>query len=343
MEITSRLRSGALNSGVLDAKFRNYSTLPSGVEQAVCTPPVELGIYQWTVKVCPGGDKQDCQDHFSCFLCSFNEQEVTVSATIRIMSRSGIHQVAGQFHGEKMLRKGSGFGFNRLITQRELIDESKDLLADNTLHLRVVIHEVISKHPSASKYVQDSSHLYSEFSTSSYVQRGFESYGSIYPCDVQIATATGVIGGIEAHKCILALRSPVFRAMFKAGMKETSAGTIEIIDFPAPVVRAFVSFLYEDRCAKSVLEEHAVQLLAIADKYQVPALTTVCERFLTRALCAGNVVELLVLAENCSMAELRAEALAYLRSNSAAVLEKGNFQDLSASAVKDVVKTLTTK
>jgi hypothetical protein len=46
MEITSNLRSGSLNSGVLDAKFHNYSTLTKVVNEAAFSPTVELGIYK---------------------------------------------------------------------------------------------------------------------------------------------------------------------------------------------------------------------------------------------------------------------------------------------------------
>jgi hypothetical protein len=57
-------------------------------------------------------------------------------------------------------------------------------------------------------------------------------------------TANEVDGCVEAYEYVLEFRLPVFRAMFKVRMKETSAYTIEIADFPYPVVRAFVSFLY---------------------------------------------------------------------------------------------------
>lgn len=63
----------------------------------------------------------------------------------------------------------------------------------------------------------------------------------VFPSDVSLrVTETSV----ELH-------SPVFRAMFKSTMQEATTNTIEIADFSEPVVRAFVCFLYEDRCAKS--------------------------------------------------------------------------------------------
>jgi hypothetical protein len=50
-----------------------------------------------------------------------------------------------------------------------------------------------------------------------------------------------------------------------------------------------------------------------------------------------------VLAEKCSMTELRTEGLNYMKTNVTAVLKEENSTDLPGSVAKDVVKTLATK
>jgi speckle-type POZ protein len=270
---------------VLDAKFHNYSTLTKVVNEAACSPTVELGIYMWAVKIYPAGYK-DGVGHVSCYLSNCNECEVTVSATIHLITSGGISYFTRKSHAEN-IAKGYGTGFRCMISQQKLMAESGSLLAKDMLRMRVEIHSV-SSNQTCVTHLQDSLHVYPAFNTSPFVESGIESRGTIYPCDVYILTASRANGSVEAHKYVLALRSPVFRAMFKTGMKETSAYTIAITDFPDPVVRAFGSFLYEDRCSRSVLQEHAAELSAIADKYQVPALTAVCERFLMEALCPAN-------------------------------------------------------
>jgi hypothetical protein len=109
---------------------------------------------------------------------------------------------------------------------------------------------------------------------------------------------------------MLALHSPVFQAMFTSKMKEASASTIEITDFPEAVVREFVRFLYEARCTKSILDEHADQLLIMADK----------------------------LADSHGARALRAKCLSFLRVHADRMVESGAFTDLSAELVKDVFK-----
>jgi hypothetical protein len=52
---------------------------------------------------------------------------------------------------------------------------------------------------------------------------------------------------IPVHKAILALRSPVFRAMFDHEMREMKDSVVEIDDFDKNSVRAIVNFMYTDR------------------------------------------------------------------------------------------------
>jgi speckle-type POZ protein len=117
---------------------------------------------------------------------------------------------------------------------------------------------------------------------------------------------------IGAHKFVLAARSPVFRAMLKGQMKEAQRSEVEISDFDSTTVKAFVRFLHSDRCSREALSECAEALLAMADKYAVPALFTLCECYLTTHLCAENAMALLCLADAHSAAQLKASALQYI-------------------------------
>jgi hypothetical protein len=59
----------------------------------------------------------------------------------------------------------------------------------------------------------------------------------------------------------------VLRAMFTSNVKEACASTIEISDSPEVLVHEFVRFLCEACSTKSILDEHAYQLLIMADKH----------------------------------------------------------------------------
>lgn len=62
-------------------------------------------------------------------------------------------------------------------------------------------------------------------------------------------------------------QSPVFERMLLSGMKETQTNTIEISDFRAEVVEAFIKYVHVHKI--EIMDEMAEELLVFADKYEV--------------------------------------------------------------------------
>ena len=92
-----------------------------------------------------------------------------------------------------------------------------------------------------------------------------------------------VAGGetFSAHRCILAARSPVF----KAELSSSTTGTcIQIDDMDATAFCAFLHFIYTDALPGMTVPAVARQLLAAADRYQVARLKLVCQDKLSRSL-----------------------------------------------------------
>ena len=128
---------------------------------------------------------------------------------------------------------------------------------------------------------------------------------------------------IPAHKFVLSLRSPVFRAMLYGGLSETLSREVEIPDFPAEVVRAFLSYLYTDSCDAAVMEQHGELLLAAACKYQVTGLESLCEEHLCATLSVENVVNVLFLADLYEARRLKYRALQFISCHTRAVVLHG--------------------
>jgi len=146
---------------------------------------------------------------------------------------------------------------------------------------------------------------------------------------------------LPAHKFILSLRSPVFRAMFQAEMSEAATSEVLIEDFDAPVMQEFLRFLYTDRLDRSALERYAEQLLAAACKYQVPGLESLCENHLCASLGVHNVVSVLYLSDLYNAEQLKARALHYIAHNAKEVVQAdGFFQSLSFGLCQEVIRAL---
>ncbi|KAF0897311.1 hypothetical protein E2562_035619 [Oryza meyeriana var. granulata] len=104
------------------------------------------------------------------------------------------------------------------------------------------------------------------------------------------ADVTFKAGGetFAAHRCVLAARSPVFKAELYPGgfLRPAAAGRcVDVDDLDAGAFRALLHFVYTDtlpEMASRDVPAMARQLIAAADKYQVERLKLVCEDMLSR-------------------------------------------------------------
>jgi len=108
----------------------------------------------------------------------------------------------------------------------------------------------------------------------------------------------GMQVNLRAHKCILVARSPVFAAMFRAGMSEEATRCIIIDDIEVNVMRALLEFIYSDTIDPKLLESYAELLLIAAAKYQIMGLVTICESYLCIHITNETALTLLKLADD---------------------------------------------
>lgn len=111
---------------------------------------------------------------------------------------------------------------------------------------------------------------------------------------------------IASHKAILALRSPVFAAMFEMKMQEHASSIVKIDDLSAKTFKQMMTFIYSGVVQANTWEE-AQELLYAAEKYSLPALKSICEYVMEEHLTPDNVVPTLRLIELFGLsAKLRA-------------------------------------
>ncbi|KAJ8679107.1 hypothetical protein QAD02_014894 [Eretmocerus hayati] len=78
---------------------------------------------------------------------------------------------------------------------------------------------------------------------------------------------------LHAHKSILAIKSPVFAAMFTHNMKENQQGLVKIEDVTSETMRELLRFIYVGKINN--LENIAMDLCAAADKYSIEKLKSI--------------------------------------------------------------------
>jgi len=118
---------------------------------------------------------------------------------------------------------------------------------------------------------------------------------------------------LPAHKFILSARSSVFRAMFSHSFREASEGRVALTEYDGALVEELLRFLYTGRVQDPAT--CAVELMALADMYDLEELKQMCFAELHPKISPSNVVAVLILADSCNFTTKKAEAVEYIKKN----------------------------
>lgn len=137
------------------------------------------------------------------------------------------------------------------------------------------------------------------------------------------ADVTFSVGGetFQAHKILLAMRSPVFKAELFGPMKEKRMQCLTIKDMQPAVFKALLHFIYtdslpdlddlegDDKC------EMIRHLLVAADKYAMDRLKIMCQNILGKSLDVENVATTLALADQHNCDKLKDICIEFIASS----------------------------
>ncbi|KAI7737457.1 hypothetical protein M8C21_001258 [Ambrosia artemisiifolia] len=126
--------------------------------------------------------------------------------------------------------------------------------------------------------------------------------------DIIINASNGII---EAHRAVLAARSPVFHSMFSHDLKEKELSTINIPDMSYEACEAFLKSLYGNIENNDFLN-HRLDLLRAADKYEVLDLKEACHESLVEDIDTKNVLVRLQIAFLYRLTKLKICCMQYL-------------------------------
>lgn len=146
---------------------------------------------------------------------------------------------------------------------------------------------------------------------------------------------------IPVHKVILTARSPVFAAMLEPHTEEAQKGRVIIEEVDYEVMNELITYMY---CGKSPnLTEHALEILAAADRFQLPGLKEMADMALRATLSIESACRQLIYADLFSSTELKREAIRYIVRNVTTVLQTDAWTELTkrhSALVTDVVSAL---
>ncbi|OEL26136.1 BTB/POZ and MATH domain-containing protein 2 [Dichanthelium oligosanthes] len=127
---------------------------------------------------------------------------------------------------------------------------------------------------------------------------------------------------IEAHKIILAARSPVFKAQFYGHMRETMMGHVTIKDMQPVIFKALLRFIYTgsvhsmgDDLDGDDYRDMLWHLLVAADRYAMDRLKLICQNILSKNLHVETVAATLALANQHKSEKLKEVCIEFITTN----------------------------
>ncbi|KAE9413555.1 hypothetical protein Angca_007852, partial [Angiostrongylus cantonensis] len=101
-----------------------------------------------------------------------------------------------------------------------------------------------------------------------------------------------------AHKYKLATHSNVFRNMLENAMDKTQRSMIVIDEFSPTAVKTMLIFIYSGSISLQDLDlKEASDVMKLAQKFNIPGLSTMCEKDLIPRVCSENLIDCLEMAD----------------------------------------------
>ncbi|XP_044012390.1 speckle-type POZ protein-like [Aphidius gifuensis] len=143
----------------------------------------------------------------------------------------------------------------------------------------------------------------------------------------QLSDVTIKVGqrSFRAIKGILGARSPVFAAMFNhEEFKENEKNEVVIEDIEENVFEEFLHYIYTDESPN--VDKMPMELLVVAEKYQMDCLKNICEEVICKTINVDNAASMLVCSDRYQLKKLKEKCLEFMKTNLRAVMSNETFQ-----------------
>ena len=118
----------------------------------------------------------------------------------------------------------------------------------------------------------------------------------------------------DCHKSIIANKSDALETMItNRKFNEGQKNQLKIEDFDSETVRMMIHFVYCNELPEGA--KCSINLLLIADKYNIKSLVQFCQEELSQNLSLENALQILEISEKIDVDHLRVETLAFVAKN----------------------------
>ena len=140
---------------------------------------------------------------------------------------------------------------------------------------------------------------------------------------------------VHAHRIVLSARCEHFQAMFKSGMRESTATEIEIPNITHTAFIALMQYLYSD--AVTTNPDVAIELYTAADMYNLERLKRSCEIMVQKQIDTESASRLLQIADAIHAIPIRNVILTFIVRNFDDVSKTKAFGKLSRELIIEIL------
>jgi speckle-type POZ protein len=298
-------------------EISGYSLHRDYDEPGLCIVPsavFDIGGYNWENRFFPRGINEDSKDYVAVFVYSkSNISDTRVRASFQL----SLLDVTGSSPPYTMTTQTQEFGHGchhkcgglAKFMKRSELEESPYLRDDRLTIDCVAVITLVHDAKSLAELLPPSDiaeHLGRLLHEKERTDVVFLVEGEAFP----------------AHKMVLAMRSPVFKAEHYGGMRETETDRIAIGDMQPAIFEALLHFVYTDSLPATMddldrddtFKDTIRHLLVAADRYAMERLKIMCGNILCSNIDVETVVTTLVLAEQHSCAMLSDACVQFVAS-----------------------------
>ncbi|KAJ4765594.1 BTB/POZ and MATH domain-containing protein 2 [Rhynchospora pubera] len=304
-----------------------------GLGKCITSDNFTVGGYNWTIECYPDGKLKYIDDSLAFHVKLKSSDEARVKITLNMLSQTGGAPFVRDSGAVTLRPDDYDFCIFPGFIKRTEFEASEYLKNDSfTILCSVTVFKqssLIENNCETQSFTVQPSNLHQHLT--SLLQRGDGK-------DVSF-NVSGVT--FEAHRCVLAARSPVFRTELLGPIKVERNQILEIKDMEPSIFKTMLQFIYTDSLPE--LEEAkgnkdgsialAQRLLVAADRYGLERLKRICEVTMFKFIDTDNVATTMTLAEQHNCSELKAACLEFIKRPEvlATVLQTERFEHIIKS------------
>jgi speckle-type POZ protein len=331
--VTKTASTVVLHAGEHLFKVVNHS-LVKGSSTFLTSGTFRVGGHDWAIRYYPNGNSRTVDDQFSSIFIKLintaGDSEVTASYSFCIQdpapSATGEKHKFG-YTTKFSLDKHPDWGRDKFVSKADLA--ASGYLQDDCLLIKCTITVIASK---LTKEAEDNEN--SIIIPPSVLGKDL-GYLLENGLEADLTVRIGWFKSFKVHGCVLAARSPVFRALLCGTMVESRQTTIRVNDVDARVFEVLLYYMYND-CLPEFMEETTVEamnmtqhLLVAADRYAMESLKLICQDKLSKAIEAKTLGITLNLAEQFNCQQLKNYCLGHIARDTErirATIKTNNFR-----------------